>query len=56
MSTHLSTHQLQRIKQYHKDVKHQVFRLEKEGNDQLAYKVRCKYDYLSNQIEQMEYD
>jgi hypothetical protein len=52
----ISMHQLQRIKKYHKDIKHQVFKLEKEGNSKLAYRVKCKYDYLTDQIEQMEYD
>jgi hypothetical protein len=37
-----------------KELKHYMFRLEKEGKDQLAKKVKVKYEYLNSKITDLE--
>mgnify|MGYP000914893127 CR=1 FL=1 len=46
--------QLERLKKDSKELKHYMFRLEKEGKDQLAKKVKVKYEYLNSKITDLE--
>lgn len=47
-------HQVERLKKDSYELKHYMFRLEKEGNQQLAHKVKKKYEYLVSRIEDLE--
>lgn len=47
-------HQVERLKRDSKELKHYMFRLEKEGNKQLAHKVKQKYEYLCSRIEDLQ--
>lgn len=45
---------IERLKRDSKEIKHYMKRLEKEGNDTLAYKLRQKYEYLNSYIDDIE--
>lgn len=47
--------QIERLKKDSKELKHYMFRLEKEGNNQLAYKIKSKLEYLNSRINDIEY-
>lgn len=46
--------QVERLKKDSKELKHYMFRLEKEGNTHAAYKMRTKLEYLNSKIEDIE--
>lgn len=46
--------QIERLKKDSKELKHYMFRLEKEGNNQLAYKIKSKLEYLNSRINDIE--
>jgi hypothetical protein len=48
------TPQIERLKRDSKELKHYMFRLEKEGNKHLAYKVKAKLEYLTSRIYDIE--
>lgn len=45
--------QIERLKKDSKELKHYIKRLEKEGNDLLAFKLQKKVAYLSSRIDDM---
>ena len=45
--------QIERLKKDSNELKHYIKRLEKEGNDLLAFKLQKKQQYLSSRIEDM---
>jgi hypothetical protein len=44
---------LERLKKDSNELKNYLKRVEKEGNAQLAYKLRKKYEYLNTRIEEI---
>lgn len=46
--------QIDRLKRDSREVKHHMKRLEKEGNLNLAFKLRQKYEFLENKINDIE--
>ena len=44
---------LERLKKDSNELKNYLKRVEKEGNSQLAYKLRKKYEYLNTRIEEL---
>lgn len=46
--------QLERLKKDAKETKHYIFRLEKQGKELTARKVREKYEYLTASISELE--
>lgn len=48
--------QVERLKRDSKELKHYMFRLEKEGNTHLAYKIKTKLEYLDSKILDIEYE
>lgn len=44
---------LDRLKKDSNELKNYMKRVEKEGNIQLAYKLRKKYEYLNTRIEEI---
>lgn len=45
---------IERLKRDSKEIKHYMNRLEKVGNLNLAYKLRQKYEYLNNYIDEIQ--
>ena len=45
---------IERLKRDHRELKHYIRRVEKEGNDQLVFKLQKKYEYLSSKITDVE--
>jgi uncharacterized membrane protein (DUF106 family) len=45
---------IERLKRDQRELKHYMKRVEKEGNDQLVFKLRQKYEYLNSRIEDIE--
>jgi|TARA_R110002153_G_scaffold219156_2_gene371572 hypothetical protein len=45
--------QIERLKRDSSELKHYITRLEKEGNDQLVYKLQKKHQYLTTKIEDL---
>lgn len=45
--------QIERLKRDSSELKHYISRLEKEGNDQLVYKLQKKHQYLTTKIEDL---
>lgn len=50
----INPHQVERLKKDSKELKHYMFRLEKEGNISLAHKVKQRYEYLNSRIDDMQ--
>ena len=46
--------QVERLKKDSKELKHYMYRLEKEGNKNLAHKMRAKLEYLDSRIYDIE--
>ena len=46
--------QVERLKKDSKELKHYMYRLEKEGNKQGAYKIKAKLEYLTSKIYDIE--
>lgn len=46
--------QVERLKRDSKELKHYMYRLEKEGNKHLAHKVKTKLEYLTSKICDIE--
>jgi hypothetical protein len=46
--------QIQRLKRDSKELKHYMWKLEKQGKTHLAHKIKEKYEYLSNYITDLE--
>lgn len=46
--------QVERLKKDSKELKHYMYRLEKEGNNQLAHKMKAKLEYLNSKIQDIE--
>ena len=44
---------LERLKKDSNELKNYLKRVEKEGNSQLAYKLKKKYEYLNTRIEEI---
>jgi hypothetical protein len=44
---------LERLKRDSKELKHYMKRVEKEGNSELAFKLRQKYEFLNSRIEEI---
>lgn len=44
---------LERLKRDSNELKNYMKRVEKEGNQELAYKLRKKYEYLSTRIDEI---
>lgn len=47
--------QIQRLKQDSKELKHYLYRLEKQGNKSMAFKIKSKLEYLESRIEDLKY-
>ena len=45
--------QIQRLKQDSKELKHYLFRLEKQGNKSMAHKMQKKLEYLNSRISEL---
>lgn len=45
---------IERLKRDHRELRHYIKRVEKEGNDQLVFKLQKKYDYLGSKISDIE--
>jgi uncharacterized membrane protein (DUF106 family) len=45
---------IERLKRDQRELKHYMRRVEKEGNDQLVFKLRQKYEYLESRIYDIE--
>lgn len=50
---HMYGPQIERLKRDEKELRHYIKRLEKEGNDNLAFKLQKKQAYLNTRIEEM---
>jgi len=48
--------QIERLKRDSKELKHFMFRLEKEGKDEHAHRMRAKLEYLNSRISDIEED
>lgn len=46
--------QIERLKRDSKELKHYIQKVEKSGNDQLAYKLQKKHEYLTSRIEDIK--
>ena len=46
--------QIQRLKQDSKELKHYMYRLEKQGNNNMAHKMKSKLEYLESRIEELK--
>lgn len=46
--------QVERLKKDSKELKHYMYRLEKEGNKYQAHKVKAKLEYLASKIYDIE--
>jgi hypothetical protein len=46
--------QLERLKRHAKETKHYIFRLEKQGKEKTATKVKQKYEFLTSCISELE--
>lgn len=46
--------QIERLKKDSNKLKHYIKKLEKKGNDTLAYKLQRKYNYLASRIVDIE--
>lgn len=46
--------QVERLKKDSKELKHYMYRLEKEGNLHLAHKMKVKLEYLDSRIYDIE--
>jgi hypothetical protein len=46
--------QVERLKKDSKELKHYMFRLQKEGNTVLAHKIKSKLEYLQSRICDIE--
>jgi hypothetical protein len=46
--------QIERLKKDSRELKHYIRRIEKEGNELLAYKLQKKYQYLNSRITDIE--
>tara|TARA_R110000782_G_scaffold21033_2_gene56736 strand:+ start:2143 stop:2307 length:165 start_codon:yes stop_codon:yes gene_type:complete len=46
--------QIERLKRDSKELKHFLFRLEKEGNTEHAHRMRAKLEYLNSKISDIE--
>jgi PP-loop superfamily ATP-utilizing enzyme len=46
--------QIERLKKDSKELKHYLYRLELEGKEKLARKVRIKHEFLSSYITDLE--
>jgi hypothetical protein len=42
--------QIERLKRDSKELKHYLYRLEKEGNQKQAYKIQTKLEFLNSKI------
>lgn len=47
---------IERLKRDQRELKHYMKRIEKEGDDQLVFKLQRKYEYLNSRIEDIEED
>jgi uncharacterized membrane protein (DUF106 family) len=45
--------QIERLKKDSKELKHYIKRLQKEGNDNLVFKLQKKQQFISSRIEDM---
>lgn len=45
---------IERLKRDHRELNHYIRRVEIEGNDHLAFKLKKKYEYLSSKIMDIE--
>jgi len=46
--------QIERLKRDSRELKHYMKRVEKEGDQQLVFKLRQKYEYLNSRITDIE--
>jgi hypothetical protein len=46
--------QIERLKRDSKELKHYMYRLEKEGNKHAAHKIKAKLEYLTSKIYDIE--
>jgi uncharacterized membrane protein (DUF106 family) len=46
--------QIERLKKDSKELKHYIKKVEKKGNETLAYKLQRKYNYLTSRIIDIE--
>ena len=46
--------QISRLQKDSKELKHYLYRLEKQGNKTMAHKTRSKLEYLNSRIEELE--
>lgn len=47
---------IERLKRDSKEIKHYMKRLEKEGKNTLAYKLKRKHEYLNSYISEIEHE
>jgi len=52
--TKMYSSKLERLKRDSNELKNYMKRVEKEGNQELAYKLRKKYEYLSTRIDELK--
>lgn len=45
---------IERLKRDQRELKHYMKRVEKEGNQQLVFKLQKKYEYLNSRIEDIQ--
>ena len=45
---------IERLKKDHRELKHYIKRVEREGDEQLVFKLHKKYEYLSSRIVDIE--
>jgi hypothetical protein len=46
--------QLERLKRDAKETKHHLFRLQKQGKQKIASKVKRKYEFITSCIDELE--